>query len=495
MRAGCRRAIRGPGDGLGKRLAVGPSFVARRLAIGSILLALAAPAVAGSEDALPPDLRTRTDGIDWPGFLGPNRDSKSPETGIRRDWATDPPPLAWHVELGEGYAAPSVARGRLFYFTRVRDQARLVAVHSENGEELWRSAYRTDYEDYYGYDGGPRAAPLIDGARVYALGADGMLRCHRVLDGEVLWERDVNAEYGVQQNFFGVASAPWVEDDLLIVAVGGSPPGAQNIHSGRTEPNGTALVAFDKRTGKERYRLGDDLASYASPVVVDFAGGRRGFHFARSRLILFDPKDGRELDGFGWRARRLTSVNAANPVVVGNRVLLTESYELGAVLLEYEVASEVAPEGAPEDDRGGFRPVWQDGPRNQAIAAHWNTPVHHEGVVYVSSGEKSPNAELRAVDLKTGEVFWSQPRLARSQLLYVDGHFVVQSEVGDLLLVRATPESYQQVAHLRLAAEVDGRTVDLLRYPAWAAPVLAHGVLYVRGRGRLAALELIPPPE
>ena len=451
-------------------------------------------AEAAEGETLPPDLRTRTDGIDWPGFLGPNRDSKSPETGIRTDWAGDPPPLLWHLELGEGYAAPSVARGRLFYFTRVRDQALLVAVRADSGEELWRSAYRTDYEDYYGYDGGPRTAPLVDGARVYAVGADGVLRCHRVLDGEVLWERDTHADYGVRQNFFGVASAPWVEGDLLIVAVGGSPPGAPNIHSGRVEPNGTALVAFDKRTGEERYRLGDDLASYASPVVVDFGGERRGFHFARSGLILFDPKDGREIDGFGWRARRLTSVNAANPVVVGNQVLLTESYEKGAVLLEYVGDPEGGSQGDREDGASGFRPVWQDGPRNQAIAAHWNTPVHHEGVVYVSSGEKSPNAELRAVDWATGEVLWSQPRLARTQLLYVDGHFVVHSEVGDLLLIRATPESYRQAGHLRLQAEVDGRTVDLLRYPAWAAPVLAHGVLYVRGRNRLAALELIPPP-
>ena len=451
-------------------------------------------AEAAEGETLPPDLRTRTDGIDWPGFLGPNRDSKSPETGIRSDWAGDPPPLLWHRELGEGYAAPSVARGRLFYFTRFGDRARLVAVRAETGEELWRSEYRTGYEDYYGYDGGPRTAPLIDGPRVYAVGADGILRCHRVLDGEVLWERDTHAEYGVQQNFFGVASAPWVEGDLLLVAVGGSPAGAPNIHSGRVESNGTALVAFDKRTGEERYRLGDDLASYASPVVVDFAGERRGFHFARSGLILFDPKDGREIDGFGWRARRLTSVNAANPVVVGSQVLLTESYEKGAVLLEYVGDPEGESQGDPANGASGFRPVWQDGPRNQAIAAHWNTPVHHEGVVYVSSGEKSPNAELRAVDWATGEVHWSQSRLARTQLLYVDGHFVVHSEVGDLLLIRATPESYQQVGHVRLQAEVDGRTVDLLRYPAWAAPVLAHGVLYVRGRDRLAALELIPPP-
>ncbi len=450
------------------------------------LLALAAAAAAADEDTLPPDLRTRADGSDWPGFLGPNRDSKSPEIGVRTDWKTDPPPLLWHVELGEGYAAPSVARGRLFHFTRVGSRARLVAVRADTGRELWRSEYRTDYEDYYGYDGGPRAAPLVDGPRVHAVGADGVLRCHLTLDGQVLWERDLHAEYGVQQNFFGVASSPWIEDDLLIVAVGGSPPGSPGIHSGRVKPNGTALVAFDKRTGEERYRLGDDLASYASPVVRDVEGKRRGFHFARSGLIVFDPKEGRELAGFGWRAHRLSSVNAANPVVVGSRVLLTESYEKGAVLLAYD--------DDPEDDVAGLRPLWQDGPRNQAIAAHWNTPVHHEGVVYVSSGEKSPNAELRAVDLPTGEVHWSQPRLARVQLLHVDGHLVVLSEVGDLFLVRATPESYQQVAHLRLRAEVDGRNVDLLRHPAWAAPVLAHGVLYVRGRGRLAALELIPPP-
>ena len=458
-----------------------------------LLVSVALPAAADGGETRPPDLRTRTDGIDWPGFLGPNRDSKSPERGIRTDWEADPPPLLWHLELGEGYAPPSVARGRLFYFTRVRDRARLVAVRADNGEELWRSEYRTEYEDYYGYDGGPRTAPLASGPRVYAVGADGFLRCHRVVDGAVLWERDVHAEYGVQQNFFGVASSPWIEDDLLIVAVGGSPPGSPGIHSGRLKPNGTALVAFDKRTGEERYRLGDDLASYASPVVRDIDGKRRGFHFARSGLIVFDPKDGRELDRFGWRGRRLTSVNAANPVVVGSQVLLTESYEKGAILLTYNHD----PEGDddPKEGASSFRPVWQDGPRNQSIAAHWNTPVYHDGVVYVSSGEKSPNAELRAVDLATGEVHWSQPRLARTQLLYVDGHFVVQSEVGDLLLIRATAESYQQVGHVRLQAEVGGRTVDLLRYPAWAAPVLAHGVLYVRGKDRLAALELIPPPE
>ena len=339
------------------------------MAVASALAPLPAQQTVAAPDALPPDLRTRTDGIDWPGFLGPQRDSKSPETGIRTDWANDPPPLLWSVELDEGYTAPAVARGRLFAFTRVGDRARLLALYAENGSELWRSEYRTDYEDYYGYDGGPRAAPLVDGDRVYTFGVEGLLRCHRAVDGAVLWERDTEADYGVRQNFFGVASAPWVEGDLLIVAVGGSPPGSPSIQSGQVEPNGTAVVAFDRETGEERWRMGDDLASYASPLVAEVDGRRLGLHFARSGLLAFDPRVGRELGSFSWRARRMTSVNAANPVVVGTRVLLTESYEKGAVLLD--LALSPAPEGGVT-----FREVWQDGRRDQAIAAHWNTPVH-----------------------------------------------------------------------------------------------------------------------
>src|SRR5688572_5803708 len=51
-------------------------------------------------EELPPDLGTRTAGIDWPDFLGPQRDSRSPETGILTDWAARPLRLVWQCELG-----------------------------------------------------------------------------------------------------------------------------------------------------------------------------------------------------------------------------------------------------------------------------------------------------------------------------------------------------------------------------------------------------------
>src|SRR5690606_3800463 len=125
------------------------------------------------------------------------------------------------------------------------------------------------------------------------------------------------------------------------------------------------------------------------------------------------------------------------------------------------------------------RMVWsdEDRGRHKALQCHWNTPIHHEGYIYGSSGRHTANAELRCIELD-GTLRWSEPGLTRASLLYVDGHFVCLGEDGVLRLIRANPEKYDLVAEARLI-DADGR--PLLRYPAWAAPILSHGLLYVRG--------------
>ena len=184
---------------------------------------------------------------DWPSFLGPNRDSRSPETGILVDWKDGGPPLVWQREVGDGYATPVVAGGRLFHVDRAGDRARLVALNATTGAPLWQVETPLEYEDYYGYSNGPRASPVVDGDRVYTHGVDGRLQCRRTEDGALVWEVDTQREFGFVQNFFGVASAPLVEGDLLIVPIGGSPPGSPPIHSGRVTGNRSGLVAFDKQ--------------------------------------------------------------------------------------------------------------------------------------------------------------------------------------------------------------------------------------------------------
>jgi outer membrane protein assembly factor BamB len=316
---------------------------------------------------------------------------------------------------------------------------------------------------------------VVDGDRVYTFGAEGRLRAHRVADGVLLWDVDTAARFGVVQNFFGVGSTPVVEGDLLLVMVGGSPPGSPRIRSGAVRPNGSAVVAFDKLTGEVRYQLGDDLAGYAAIKLATIGDRRWGFAFARGGLIGFDPGTGRVDFHFPWRASILESVNAATPVVVGDRVLISETYGPGSALLA------VRP--------GGHEVVWQDASRrDRSLACHWNTPVHEDGVVYASSGRNSGDAELRAVELATGKVLWSQPGLQRATLLSVDGHFVVLSENGVVRLVRHNREKYDLVAELALR-ENDRRLLDP---PTWNAPVLAHGILYLQGKSRVVAVELIP---
>ncbi|HUS38507.1 MAG TPA: PQQ-binding-like beta-propeller repeat protein [Pirellulales bacterium] len=461
----------------------------RRLRVTGILalIVVTTAAIRGAESAAPvPNLRTRKDGTDWPGFLGPAGDSKSPERGIFTTWPAAGPPLVWQRTLGEGYGMPSVSRGRLFQFDRIKNEARLVCLQSQTGRLLWDFTYPTDYEDHFGYNNGPRCCPLIDDERVYIYGAEGMLHCLNVSDGRLIWKVDTVAQFGVVQNFFGVGSVPVVEDDLLIVQVGGSPAESRRAAPGdlrEIKGNGTAVVAFEKRTGKVRYRTGDELASYASPKLVTIGNRRWCFLFARGGLLAFNPADGKVDFHYPWRARIHESVNASNPVVVGNEVFISETYGPGSSLLSV-------------DDQGPTV-VWHDDParRKKAMQTHWNTPICIDGHLYGSSGRHTNTAELRCIQWKTGKVTWSEPDLERSSLLFVDGHLICLSEYGTLRLIKPNPNRYEEVAVTTMIDQEDADNRPLLRYPAWAAPILSHGLLYVRGRDKLVCLELIPQPD
>lgn len=443
----------------------------------------AASAVAADAPSVS-SLATRKQGADWPDFLGPQRDSKSGETGIITDWSQGLR-IVWQMELGESYGIGTVADGRYFQFDRLGDQARVRCLEAETGRSIWQFQYATDYEDMYGYNGGPRCSPIVDGDRVYVFGADGMLYCLGVEDGEPRWHVDTDKQFGVIQNFFGVGSNPVIDGDLLIVMIGGSPPENQQIPLGRLDQvvgNGSGIVAFDKYTGKIRYQITDELASYASLKLATIDGRRWCFAFARGGLVGFEPQSGQVDFHFPWRARTLESVNAMTPVVVGNEVLISETYGPGAALLRVQP--------------GEAEVVWSDQQdrREKILQAHWATPVYHEGYVYGCSGRHTHNAELRCIEWKTGKVMWSVPGLTRTSLLYVDGHFICLGEDGMLRLIKANPHEYELVSSLELRSPdaPATRARPLLRYPCWAAPVLARGLLYVRGDDRLVCLELVP---
>lgn len=390
---------------------------------------------------------------EWPGFMGPARDGKSPEKGLVTPWPAGGPRVVWSRPLGESFGAPSVAAGKLFHFDRFGGAARLSCVKSATGEELWKFEYPVDYADRYSDNHGPRCSPVIDGEHVYLFGVEGTLHCLKVADGAVVWKKDTTAEFGVVQNFFGVGSTPLVEGDLLIALVGGT----------------DGIVAFDKRTGAVKYKITEEQASYSSPVAATIAGRRWCFVHARGALVGFDPAAGKVDFQHPWRARETNSVNVSTPVVVGDTVFISEAYSVGAALLK------VKP--------GGCEVVWSDGRRrDRALPTWWTTALHVDGHLYASAGLQGEDPELRCVELATGKVRWSAPGLGPCAMLYVDGHFVAVNESGLLRLIKVSPERY---------IEVSSSAIALIKSPARAAPILSHGLLYVRGRDRLVCLEAI----
>ncbi len=130
-----------------------------------------------------------------------------------------------------------------------------------------------------------------------------------------------------------------------------------------------------------------------------------GMAFCRGGLYAFDPETDAQAWSFPWRARKHESGNVSTPVVSRNRVLITESYGPGGMLL----------------DVSGDKPkvIWQDGNvRNQRLSCHWCTPILIDGFACGCHGESAGSAELRCVELETGEIKWGQPDLGRCTLMY-----------------------------------------------------------------------------
>ena len=116
-------------------------------------------------------------------------------------------------------------------------------------------------------------------------------------------------------------------------------------------------------------------------------------------------------------------------------------------------------------------------------------------VYRVLSGETRPEDVLAGIETAEIEAFEKEPRrfyahLYLGMIALVDGNVIGLTEDGTLHLLRLTPEGCEEVS---TAAPADPEGRPLLAFPARAAPVLSHGLLYVRGKDRLLCLEVMPP--
>lgn len=425
---------------------------------------------------------------DWPRFLGPRANGISTETNLLEKWPTNGPPLVWEKAIGTGYSALSVRDGLLVLHHRVKDEEVIEAFDAATGQPKWRHGYPSQFVDPYGYNNGPRCTPLLTSNRCYTFGAEGRLVCADLKTGKLVWERDTAKDWTVPPAFFGVGSTPVLESNRLFVMVGGQP--------------NSGMVAFDADTGKtvwenvgksnwegvpmtgwpgERkvtWQPWEKQASYATPVLATIHGKRHLLCVTRQGLVSLDPKSGDVNFSFWFRSRLNDSVNAMNPVVQGDLILISGAYyKVGSVLLR------VKPDGKSVDE------VW----RSTALEIHWTTPILHDGYVYAFSGRNEPDARFRCVEFATGKIMWDRdeswpphssptpPVYGRGSAIMADGKLIALGEGGLLGLFKVTPQKPEEISRFQAPG---------LHYPCWAAPVLANGKLFLRSEDRLLCLNV-----
>src|ERR1700730_16014789 len=183
---------------------------------------------------------------DWPQFLGPTRNGIYTGSDLAQSWPPSGPAVVWKRDAGQGFSAPVVAQGRLILFHRIANRETVEAMDAKTGRKVWLFDYPTAYQDDFGFDEGPRAAPLIAGGRIYTLGAEGVLHAIDFATGKKLWSVATREKFGAEKGFFGAASGPLVEGGRVLVNVGG--------------PNGAGIVAFEQETGKVLWTATSDEA-------------------------------------------------------------------------------------------------------------------------------------------------------------------------------------------------------------------------------------------
>lgn len=232
---------------------------------------------------------------DWPQWLGPQRDGIWRETGILQKFPSAGPTIRWRTAIGAGYSGPAVSANRVYVTDRqlpakgsnppdpfdkrsIPGSERVLCLNEADGMVLWKYEYDCPYN--VAYPAGPRATPLIDTGRLYTLGTEGHLLCFDAESGKKIWSRQFKDDFGIQTPVWGFAAHPLVDGNKLICLAGGE---------------GSVVVAFDKKTGKELWRaLSAREPGYCPPMIYTAEGKRQLIIWHPEAVAGLDPETGAE---------------------------------------------------------------------------------------------------------------------------------------------------------------------------------------------------------
>jgi outer membrane protein assembly factor BamB len=417
-------------------------------------------------------------GQDWPHWRGPRFDGSSDATGLPTSFDRTRG-VAWSAALPGPSAATPIVLGEHVYLTSVvEDAGELLALclDRKSGEIRWEqpagSGYRpagsdsaTQRERRSNY---ASPSPVADAERVIFFFGNGDLMAFDH-DGERLWARNLQADYGDFSFQWTFAASPTLWQGLLFLPVlqRDSP-----VNGAGREGAPSFLLALDPATGRTVYRhvrpsdaLRESLESYATPIPCS-AGGRDVLLVLGGDVLTgHDPRTGEELWRWGsWNpGHREQSWRIVPSPVVGDGVALVSAPKTAPVF-----AVELGGSGALSDE-DGVR--WQSEGRRSPVTSDVPTPLFYDGAFFVLSDLRET---LARVDARDGSVVWSLElpgkHLWRASPTGADGKIWCMNHHGDVVVVAAG--TGRVLAQAALGEDDD----DGIR----ASIAIAHGRLFVR---------------
>lgn len=378
---------------------------------------------------------------DWPQWRGPNRDGRSDEKGLLKDWPAAGPPLAWKAAgAGEGYSSFAVANGRLYTLGARAGTEYTFAFDAASGKKLWEAANGRGFNNDRG--SGPRATPTVDGDKMYSFGASGDLSALEAATGKVLWTINVLSKFGGSNTQWGLSESPLVLSDRILVNAGGP------------------IVALKKTDGSQIWKSNGEPAGYSSAVLHEAGGVRQAIYFTHTRVVGVDVNSGKRL----WSYEQVANdvANIATPVVRDDKVFVSSDYGTGAALLQ------LTPSG------GGMK----------AKEVYFTRDMrnHHSSSVLVGDHLYGfSSAILTAMNFNDGKVAWRDRSVGKGSLVFADDRLYLYSEGGTVGLAEANPTAYREHGRFQI------RSGNL---PTWSHPVVSGGKLFLRDQDTIYAYDV-----
>jgi outer membrane protein assembly factor BamB len=420
---------------------------------------------------------------DWPQWLGPKRDGVWRESGILEKFPDSGPAIKWRAPIGAGYSGPAVSGGRVFLTDRtlaenavgqkdpfnrasISGRERVLCLEEKTGKLLWKYEYDCAYG--VSYAAGPRTTPVIDGGKVYTLGAEGNLLCLDADHGRVLWQTDFNEAYKIPTPLWGFAAHPLIDGNKLICLAGG---------------DGSTVVAFEKNTGKELWRaLSTKEPGYCPPMIYTVQGKRQLIIWTPEHINGLNPETGEVYWSESFAVR--SGLSVPTPRVWDDNLFLTAFYD-GARLYKFN------------QDKPGVTLVWKAKKVSETdtdtLHSIIPTPFVENGYVYgvCSYGE------LRCLKVDTGERVWEtlaattkdgkKARWANAFLVKNGDRFFIPNEKGDLIIAKLDPQGYHEISRAHL---LDPTNPNPDRGVVWSHPAFANRSVYARNDKELVCADL-----